>query len=274
MTTEQQQAPIAPQFAPPSALAPGAQSHIAFSQRVAALRAQARRQVAVGTTLTNIVATLILVLSLIASLWISTVALAFALFNPGPATIALVAAGIALFGGGTVYGVHILLSNYRLYWRHYREAWQLLLHTDVAKMIALEDGWRQIPELLNQRSMVKAASGARYRQFEEHLAFCACHLKALELVSRGQVPGHWLLWRGQLGFNTRKLYTQSVWMYVVGGCVTLILREVGYLFALFFASQSLRFIISRATLVAICDFILEQPEMDISQLPPLAKGKK
>ena len=117
--------------------------------------------------------------------------------------------------------------------------------------------------------MIKITGRSTYRRFEDHLAYCACHLYGLAAIENSRRPSIWVLRRGQQTCSMQKMFSQAPWVYWLGGCLVVpLLGNLAFLFAIFFAVAGSRHIISRAALVAICDLILEQPEIDLSTLRP------
>ena len=65
----------------------------------------------------------------------------------------------------------------------------------------------------------------------------------------------------QNAFGAQGMFHQQTWVYWVLGVILFLVARIGIFFAIYFALMGSRYIVSRANLVAICDFILQTPEL-------------
>lgn len=156
-----------------------------------------------------------------------------------------------------VYSVRVLTDLPRLFARHYELTWLYLHQTSLPLMIAQEDYWLRIQQRLNTWTVLKREGHSIYRTLEEHLSYCACHRDTLLAISHGaeQLP-YLKLSRSQQCYASQKLFQQQTWVYWVSGCLLFLFLRIGVIAAAAIVIIGSRYVISRAALVAYCDFLV------------------
>ena len=230
--------------------------------RIALLRDNAVRHGAQGRSLT-IVGAVLTLLSVLANMAMTLFIFPFSwstgsgmmdLIDPVMLCIALLL--FAVLGGVGFYAIFVLANINKLYQRTYTETWRKLCETSLPLLISQEPFWMRIQDGLNHATVFKFIGRSTYRRIEDHLAFCACHLESLEACGRNERVSIWQLRRENAPFRNQKLFQQSSSTYWIGGCFLFLFGRILFILALLFTILGSRYVSSRASLVAICEFLL------------------
>jgi hypothetical protein len=267
-------APPPPRPLAPPPLPPGS-AHWDFYQRLSRLRERSRQDAARATTLTNIGASLIVGGSILGSLFFSAQMLGMnyatgmsTMAGPGghagmgPEPEAILAVmwcfQLVMFGGLAAFAVSVLVKASALFNNSYQDAWCRFDRDGLAVLFAQEEFAQMIRDRLATRTFIKLVGRSTYRTLEDHLDWCACHFPALCQLAVGQrVLKLMPLRREENLFNSRKLFMQQTWVYILGGCLALFLSNLGFIFTVIYMAYGGRYINSRGVLVALCDFMLQ-----------------
>jgi len=183
-------------------------------------------------------------------------------------------------------GVLVGIGAGRFYEQEYLRAWQLLEHRWVGPVLAEEEYWRPI-YAYRAAALVKPRFGELSRTLELHLNFGARFLEALEDLAAGpgrmrrysarqgfmrmaQARMRWMIWAapiygmaiGIIGWITVLASGDPrAWLLLLGG-----VAAAGLLFLIVLAQQGPLLLLERARLMALCEFLLDEPQLDRESL--------
>ena len=272
-----------PATPPPPPLPPGSK-HWGFYERISRLRHISRKNAARGTTLTNVAAGLVAggsALGLISAIFIIPMLFLSAASistSSGGGANSSDAALVFMYGVFGIlsflfslamgsYSFYVLSKASHLFTLSYQETMDLLRNRGLGTVVAQEDYIKHVQDELAERAWIRMVGRSSYHKFEEHLDYCACHFPALRKLAEGQQLNIWQLRREDNVFKSRKWFSQENWVYWTCGCLILAGSSNGNPLTLLFLIYLImggRYVVSRAVLVALCDFLLD-PGVEATQ---------
>ena len=250
-----------------------------YYQRLHLLREQALQESSRIQALARGVAAFLIAMTLVGGL-ASTVFLPLVLAGAipgqspgsfGSSMLILMGGGLAflLFLGILIYAIVVLVKLNGLFQANYDRAFDLLRRTDLPVMLVEDPYWSLITDQLSKASVFNFGGKSNYKRLEDHLSFCAFHLDNLAAVQGGQRDFNvWRLRWADSAFHNQKIFRQRPWVYWVGGCLTLVFRDLLWIVPVLFLIWCTRFVASRGVLVAFCEYFQqEQPASPLAWYP-------
>jgi hypothetical protein len=166
-----------------------------------------------------------------------------------------------------LYAILVFTTAGKLYPYYYRLAWQQFIHANESVLLVDEERLRLIQQALPGRFWGAAAAPKPFENLLDRLEFGAFHLPSLRsLADTRQTPSRGSLLKIERARRNANYYDQA-WMLIAGCVVGALIGWVGLglmITSLVYGALTIQ---AYARLAAFIDLTLDEPQIDVRQLP-------